>query len=265
MGKVGFFARAAVLPAALALVMAGISALADGTTRVSAPLTTGAHIDGTITCSNHPGPEVTLSGFFLFEELGVRAIFRNNVKGTHTHTEDFITTAVLIPEGTSITIPKQPVEGGAGGNPFIWVQLLDGSGNTLTDEIFIGRCVQGLTFDFDPSFVFDALALADVSFECSNNPGPFITITGGLTLPGLKARFIFRNSDNPVGGPHEADAVLETTLIATGTTIQFPKQPPLGGAGGNPQIYIQFIDGDGNALTDEQYIGKCVQLSKKKK
>jgi hypothetical protein len=29
-----------------------------------------------------------------------------------------------------------------GGNPCIWVQLVDGDGDLLTDEILVGRCVQ---------------------------------------------------------------------------------------------------------------------------
>src|SRR6266704_1018572 len=49
------------------------------------------------------------------------------------------------PAGQAITIPKQPVLGGAGGNPFIWLQLVDDKGAPLTGEIYLGRCVQGLT------------------------------------------------------------------------------------------------------------------------
>jgi len=47
-----------------------------------------------------------------------------------------------VPAGESITIPKQPVLGGVAGNPFIWVQLEDGNGRALTDEVYLGRCEQ---------------------------------------------------------------------------------------------------------------------------
>jgi hypothetical protein len=43
--------------------------------------------------------------------------------------------------------------------------------------------------------------------------------------------------------------------------MQFPKQPVLGGVGGNPWIYLQFIDGQGNALSGERLLGRCVQLA----
>jgi len=42
----------------------------------------------------------------------------------------------------------------------------------------------------------------------------------------VSAKLIFRNNDNPVGGPHEADVTTSVKLeiLPPGTTIQFPKQ-----------------------------------------
>ncbi|HEY3237904.1 MAG TPA: hypothetical protein VGJ84_24505 [Polyangiaceae bacterium] len=70
------------------------------------------------------------------------AFFRNNQKGTHEHVEEITNDLSVVPLGEKIVIPKQPSQGGSGGNPFIWAQLLDGSGKALTDEMFLGRCVQ---------------------------------------------------------------------------------------------------------------------------
>jgi len=42
--------------------------------------------------------------------------------------------------------------------------------------------------------------------------------------------------------------------------IHFAKQPPLGGVGGNPLIYVRFESGAEHS--DEIYLGRCVQLSK---
>lgn len=42
--------------------------------------------------------------------------------------------------------------------------------------------------------------------------------------------------------------------------IVFPKQPVLGGVGGNPWFLIQVMDGDGNALSEEMLIGRCNKL-----
>src|SRR5215475_16167240 len=82
-------------------------------------------------------------------------------------------------------------------------------------------------------------ALAD---QCTNNPGPFITFSGDLTVGGIGGRLIFRNN---VQGTHEHVEETSTgvTLLPAGSTIHFAKQPPQGGVGGNPYIWVQFYDG----------------------
>lgn len=99
---------------------------------------------------------------------------------------------------------------------------------------------------------------------CENSPGPNIYFESGLSMDGLNCRIIFRNNDNPVGGPHEA--VVETSsvvsVIPVGTGWTFPKQPVLGGVGGNPWIWTQFTDASAQALSSEILLGRCEQLSK---
>jgi len=253
----------AMILALLALTAAAV--VRAGEQQVSATFAMPLQVRGTVTmsdCDNSHGPQVTLDANLVLGGLNVQAIFRNNAKGTHERTEEYSTSAVLLPEGGTITLPKQPVLGGTGGNPFIWIQFLDSDNNALTSEIFLGRCVQGLT-QVNPAFLSDVMASADILLEgCSNNPGPFITIDGGLTLSGLKARYIFRNNDNPVGGPHKATRTADVVLIPSGTTIQFPKQPVLGGVGGNPWIWVQFLHEDGEPASQEILAGRCVQGSK---
>jgi hypothetical protein len=53
---------------------------------------------------------------------------------------------------------------------------------------------------------------------------------------------------------------IDVTLLEDGKTITFAKQPPLGGAGGNPHIWVQFLDGSGRDLCEPIYVGRCVQL-----
>lgn len=251
----------------VAIAAGGLAALASahGSQTVATEIALPAVLSGNvqIDCSNSPGPTVTLSGELVLGGLDVLAIFRNNVKGTHEYVDEVSLDATVLPQGSKITVPKQPVRGGTGGNPFIWVQFLDGDGHALTGEIYLGRCVQGIAnVRISPAMWFDTLAVADVEVDCANNPGPWITIDGFLVLPGLQARFIFRNNDNPVGGPHEATRVVDVGLIAEGTAIRFPKQPSLGGVGGNPWMWIQFTDPDGEPASDEIFIGRCVQGSK---
>ena len=219
-----------------------------------------AHATVTATdCTNAPGPFVTLNGELTLGGFGVELVFRNNVKGTHEHVEETSVELLVLGAGETITIPKQPVLGGVGGNPYIFVQLVDGSDNPLTDEVLLGRCVQGLD---NVDLLLGAPGLANTwltELECSNSPGPYINVDGVLTMNGVKAKIIFRN--NPQG-THETDVTTELTLLASGTSFSFPKQPPLGGVGGNPYIYLRFVDGSGNQLGSETYLGRCKQLSK---
>lgn len=91
-------------------------------------------------CTNHTGSEITFDGDVSWDGLQIQFIFRNNVKGTHERKEVQYT-AVLVDAGT-LTFDKEPVRGGVGGNPHVWYVLLDGNGNPLTDEAYLGRCVQ---------------------------------------------------------------------------------------------------------------------------
>ncbi len=86
-------------------------------------------------CDNSPGPYITLNGQLALGGLGSRFTFTNNQKGTHTYSEDHKVDVTVVPAGDAITIPKQPVQGGVGGNPFIWVQLVDGADAPLTSEM----------------------------------------------------------------------------------------------------------------------------------
>jgi hypothetical protein len=217
-------------------------------------------------CDNSPGPFITISGAMTLGGLGTRLTFTNNVKGTHTFTDDAHVDVTVVPSGGSITIPKQPVQGGVGGNPFIWIQLEDGNGRPVSGEIFLGRCVQGLRNTSEVDFSSLAQAIAAITVvDCANSPGPFITLDGDLTVAaGLDAVFIFRNNDNPVDGPHRAnaDAVVTIRLVPPGHDVRFAKQPVQGGVGGNPWIWFNFLSGAGEPIGERTLIGRCEQLSK---
>ena len=246
-----------------AAIVAMVAGSASGAASVNATVPIPASVVTSVTadgCTNHPGPFITLSGELTLGGITARLIFQNNVKGTHTHTEDVTADVVVIPAGEKIAFAKQPPEGGVGGNPFTYIQFTDGAGNAMSDEIFLGRCVQGLD-TASAAFSLPADASVDVSTSsCENNPGPFITLSGEITLSGINARVIFRNN---VQGTHThtEDVVVDVVILPAGETIRFAKQPPLGGVGGNPRISIQFLDGSANPLGDPTFLGKCVQLN----
>jgi len=126
----------------------------------------------------------------------------------------------------------------------------------------VGRCVQGAGWHVTGPTSATASGWAEFTVEsCENSPGPYISFDSGLSLAGLIARIIFRNNDNPVGGPHEYDASTDITMIAPGMSFTFPKQPVLGGVGGNPWIFAGFTDGSGASLGESTLLGRCVQLN----
>jgi hypothetical protein len=143
------------------------------------------------------------------------------------------------------------------------VQWVNGDGSAASSEIFLGRCVQGAGWHVTGPSATDADAYANFAItSCENSPGPYITVGSGMALAGLTARIIFRNNDNPVGGPHEAMVTRDITMVPPGFEYTFPKQPVQGGVGGNPWIFAGFADGSGVALSEESLLGRCEQISK---
>lgn len=248
--------KAAIACFVATLIAATSASAAVQTVETSVSLATNLSVRATSTdCTNNPGPWVTLSGVVTFGTVSVDLIFRNNVKGTHERVETTTVSAELDLEDDQISIPKQPVRGGTGGNPFIWIQFEDADGNAVSDEIFVGRCVQGLDTTVVEDMDWPTAATFSVEGDnCENNPGPYIYLSGGLVLGGMNARIIFRNNDNPVGGPHEAvvESSASVEIIPDGETLVIPKQPVLGGVGGNPKVWLAVGD-------EEFYLGRCVQ------
>jgi len=249
---------------ALVLAVLGVAGVAHATTTVSATFQTPVHVQTSMTtsgCDNSPGPKVTLQGAMSLGGVGVQLLFENNLAGTHTFTVDSSSSAVVIPAGQSVTIPKQPVLGGTGGNPFISIQFVDNHNNPLSNEIFLGRCVQGL-FNTSIDLSIPATATAQVSGGSCDNHGSTISLSGQMSLTGINANLIFSNNDNRVGGPHQntRPTAVSVVLIPAGQTVQFAKQPPLGGVGGNPWIFLTFLDGRGQPVSDQILLGRCVQL-----
>lgn len=260
----------AALAAVTGLGLAALSSAALALNQVTADLSQPMNLQASVSafeCENSPGPWINFEGAVTLAGLNVQLIFRNNInKDVHTYVED-VQTVVGVSTGTTIRIPKQPshpFEGGTGtgvgGNPWISLQIVDSNNQPLSGEVLLGRCVQGA---FNPSADFVAAVTAQALIEtldCTNNPGPFINVSGSMSVsPGVKARFIFRNQRTD-GAPHEATAMADVTLFTDGFAFSFPKQPVQGGVGGNPWISVRFADASGQPMGPETLLGRCVQL-----
>jgi hypothetical protein len=243
----------------LSLILAASSASAA---TVTASLSQPAHVTLNTTasgCQNNPGPFITLDGELKLGGITARVILTNNQKFTHVGSQDITQDVVILPADQSIKIAKQPPQGGVGGNPFIYLRFNNCKGTSLSSATLLGRCVQGLSsssLDFD---LPTGAKLDVISSACSNNPGPFINLNGELGLGGLCARLILTNNAK-FTLETSADVVVDVVLIPEGQKITFAKQPPLGGAGGNPLIYVQFLSGSGKELSIPLFIGRCNQI-----
>lgn len=249
-------ARLGILAAAGAL---GTAAHAAGTATASFPIQATVTTTATATeCSNSPGPFITLDGTISLGDVEARLRFSNNLRGTHQRSEDVVTTVSLL-TGGDIRFAKQPSEGGVGGNPYVYLQFSDCStGDPVGPAVRLGRCVQGLSM-VSTDVLVEALAnLTVASNSCENSPGPFISLQGELSLSGACATLIFTNNAR-FTHVHEEDVTVGVTLIPEGQSIVFAKQPPEGGVGGNPHIFVQFLSG-GEPVGNEIYLGRCNQL-----
>jgi len=245
-----------------ALAFTALLATAASAATITKSFTQTAHVKLQATpsgCDNNPGPFITLNGELALSGASARITLSNNTKGTHTASTDVSADVVIIPAGQSIQIAKQPSQGGVGGNPWIYMQFTDGHGAALGSPVLLGRCVQGLT-NVDAAFAIPAGVTASVtSGDCTNSGGPFVTLNGELRLGGLNAQLILTNNAKFTHAT-SVDVVVSVVLISEGQSITFAKQPPLGGAGGNPIISVQFVGGSGELLGSPIVLGRCNQL-----
>ncbi len=269
------------IAAAMALVMAAVSApRADQAVSASFNLPANYVASVSFDCQNHPGPSITLNeGVITFGGVKGMFTFSNNAKFTH-YTDPGVTvdTAVVLDLGTPLSSPKQPshevdpplVGTGVGGNPWIYVLFTDKYGNPVKKLngdplgwILLGRCVQGAA-DINLEFLNAVLAQATIAVEggsCSNNPGPFIYFeTGSLALSGVDATVAFTNNAK-FTHVAKGDASVSIEIIPPDTKFVIPKQPVLGGAGGNPWVYFTFLNGEDPVWTwPGQLLGRCNKI-----
>ena len=244
------------------LALSACLATAASAATISKTFTQTATVNLTATpsgCENNPGPYITLNGELRLSGVNARIILSNNAKGTHTASADVAADVVLIPAGQSIQIAKQPSRGGVGGNPWIYFEFTDPSGAALGSPMLLGRCVQGLTNASGAFQIPSGVTCSVTTGDCTNSGGPNVTLSGEIRMGGLNGRIILTNNAKFTHAS-SADVVIDVVLLPDGKSITFAKQPPLGGAGGNPLIYVQFTSGSGDPIGSPILLGRCNQL-----
>lgn len=210
-------------------------------------------------CNSRDGVTVALNGQIALPSLGARLTFYNNEKGTHDAVVEAQGQASIIPTGATMTIPSQTAQSGVSGQPSVSLQLVEGGGRPLTSEVELGACggsLQSLSGDF----TLPATVRATVT-SCQNNAGAAVALSGALTIEAaVDARLTLRG-DTTGASSSATSGTLQILVVPDEGTVQFAKQPVQGGAGGNPWIYLQFLDATGAPFGQEFLIGRCAQLT----
>ncbi len=246
---------------ALALVGAfGTAQAGDQIKRnIDLPATLTATIEATA-CSASPGPQINFQGDLVLAGLNVEVMFRQT--GPQSPDEPFVVQQAVVPADQHHATPAQQIVGAVAQNPYIWLQLLDDKGRSLTSEIFLGRCEQG-SFSVTPTFAIPVTAIADVTAtECNAASGPSVVLDGVTEVSPLNARLIFRsNLPGEIPGGQVTQSVTEMVVQPSALTFAFPGDPVLGSGGGNPLISTQFRMQDGNVIGSEVRLGRCGALT----
>ena len=237
------------------------------------PVQITTSIDPTSYCDN-TGPHITFSNILDIGDHWAQFTFQNP-PGNHSGTAyaQVVLALSQADNGGNPWIYKQPPLGGVGGNPFIYFE------NDLDHTMhYLGRCVQDFGNGYDnPNARWtakgDTGGWADLvvsTFGCSNKGGSTLTFDGSNGENGATGKLMLTNSYLGDGMPepvHHNDSILATLGLkfADPWSSGIPKQPPLGGAGGNPEIFIAtgtyspWVN-DGTYPDPGQDLGKCNQL-----
>ena len=255
------YRRAVVVVAATALTLTLTTGAEAGRAvqeDVSLPLT--VTLSGTVGECTNTGSSITLGATIGVGALGLTTIFKNNVKGTKEVTLG--TSSMTVSDATVEELPKQPVLGGTGGNPYISVGLAreNASGvlSLVSPTRLVGRCVQGGTLapeTVTSTLPTSAAALA-TGITCSSK-GSEVGLDTSAASGGLYAVIVFDNNINKVVHRRieAGDAVVP---LKGGTTKKGWGQS--NGAGGNPLVYLQWDDGDATTTNPEYFLGRCKDL-----
>jgi hypothetical protein len=202
-------------------------------------------------CTN-TGSEIEIDGNVTIGGMKMDLKFQNNLKGTKTAPLEEQTDTFEIDLAEKKVIPKQPLKfidpdsgegGGAGGNPWISIDIKDNGKSVLDKPIVVGRCVQGAKGWVKKSFYSPANAEGLLAaLECGSK-GSKVNVNAKKKTGALDGDVYFDNNINKV--VHRAQAKGKASFtIAPG--VEKRKGWGAGGFGGNPLISFAFKDDNGN-------------------
>src|SRR6185295_18703135 len=95
--------------------------------------------------------QLALKGGLVIGGLGVELIFRSRPRSSTSLARDLTSKATLLPNGRAVDVQGRAPRVKVGSDPAAWVQVRDGDGVPLTDQIYVGRLGKGPCL-MDPIF-----------------------------------------------------------------------------------------------------------------
>ena len=220
-------------------------------------------------CTN-TGSQISFSGGLTLTGAKVAVIFKNNTKGTKTLTKVGEVVYEVMPAEAGLSVPKQPALAGVGGNPHISFQVSETGTEAepytvaLTERIYLGRCVQDFSGRVERDIrIGTSLSALVGALECTAK-GSSLTLQADSESAGLVGTLFFDNNYNRVVHERTAAASAQVSLKPS---IRLRKGWGVGGAGGNPLVYVQVLDKDDKPVKDldgravpEALLGRCKDL-----
>jgi hypothetical protein len=203
---------------------------------------------------------LTLRGGLVLGGLGVELIFRGASRSATGVSKDMMAKATLLPAGKAMDVDERSRKARAGTDPAAWVQVRDGDGVALTDQLYIGRLGKGPCL-MDPAFSCPVTADTYISpFSISEPADSDLTLTGEMTFDhGLSLRVTLRRREGALWWGRRPDAAFDFEIVPPGTMVHFPAQPIWTGDVGSLRSLI-FLDGDGAPLGSEHPVNPTVAL-----
>ena len=252
---------------------AAVSVSSSGTVPVRVSLTTS------VTCSNNPGPTISLGGTIAVGTVRTAVWFQNNVLGTQSTAPQVtgLSFAVTPSQGT-LTLAKAPVpltgggwltgSTGAGGNPWISVDILNSAGTSaIGGPVLVGKCVQLDNGKFSVATSRSIMlpvrtTLLASALGCTSRASQ-VSVSTTSAYAGLTGRLLFDN--NKTKAVHHAEAAGSATFSLMPPVTTTKGGWGVGGAGGNPLVYVHFMkstDSGTNPLVwpPNLNLGRCNKL-----
>lgn len=202
-----------------------------------------------------PGSQLTFKGGLVLGGLGAELIFNRGYDNGPRGRIEVTTKAILIPTGECLEFERRQFRSGVAGDPAAWVQIRDGEGNPLTDELFLGRLGQGYR-PMDPSFTAIVDAETFISpIACATQLDSDLTLGGEMTfLRGVSTRVVLRRRGGALWWNRPPAAVFDLEIVKPGQRILFPAQPIWAGDHGGSLRSLLFLDGAGEPIGEEHLL-----------